>query len=211
MDLIFEAIRAVILGAAPVACFTFLVLQWSIANGRLSKFSDHKDLDTQYAEQRKEAKVAKKQAKEDKKAGTAQPNRRRLDKETGVDFLHSKVMFFGGGFYGTMALFTYAIVEIKEIFLFLGKIIDLSSWTLTFSFQFLVDLFINSIMNIVDAFIWFLTLPEYVQVNNYYIWIPAAYIGYMAGVRFTKEYGDQAWERLAQETTNLKNKAFPKN
>lgn len=205
MFFIIEAIRALLLAALPLACFTFLTIQWLIASGRLPKFSDAKDLQAQYKKMRQQTKEAKKKAKQMPQA-ERQEKPPFFHKQTGSDMLHGKLIFFGGGFYGTMALFTYLIIEIGEILTFFSKIIDVSNWNFTFNIQFLVDLFINSIMNIVAAFIWFKTLPGYVDVNNGFIWIAAAYLGYMGGVRFTQLKGDEAWQFLSTELRNIKSK-----
>ena len=205
MFFIIEAIRAAILGALPVACFTFLTVQWLIASGRLPKFSDAKDLQAQYKKMRQETKEAKKKAKQMQQT-ERQEKEPFFHKRKGSELLYGKLIFFGSGFYGTMALFTYLIIEVDEILKFFGKIIDVSHWNFTFNIQFVVDLFINSIMNIVAAFIWFQTLPGYVDVNNGFIWIVAAYLGYLGGVHFTQVNGDEAWQFLSTELQNIKGK-----
>ncbi|WP_262694051.1 hypothetical protein [Kordiimonas aquimaris] len=200
------------MGALPVACFTFLTLQWSIVSGKLAKFTDAKDLQAQYKKIKDEAKEAKTKAKEQKKLNEAEEESGPKEKEPffrqqkGGDLLHGKLMFFGGGFYGTMALFTYLIVEVDEVLSFLGKIIDFTNWHFSFSFQFVIDLFINSIMNIVAAFVWFHTLQDYADMGNGWIWLVAAYAGYLGGVRFTREKGDEAWQFLSEEIGKIKGK-----
>lgn len=191
-----EIIRATIIGALPIAIFTFLTLQWSISSGRLGKFTDQKDLKEQFKKVSKEAKEAKKKAKSEKKTGEKTEKKPFFRKEAGGDFLHGKIMSFGGGFYGTMALFTYVIIEVVEITQFFGKIIDFDTWTFRFSFQFLIDLIVNSIMNLVAAFIWFMTLPDYISMDEGWVWLAAAYLGYLGGLRFTQEKGDEAWLAL---------------
>jgi hypothetical protein len=205
MFFIIEAIRAALLAALPVACFTFLTIQWLIVSGRLPKFSDAKDLQAQYKKMRNDTKEAKKKAKQIQRA-ERQEKQPFFHKRKGSDLLHGKLIFFGGGFYGTMALLTYLIIEVDEILQFFGKIIDVAHWNFTFDIQFLVDLFINSIMNIVAAFIWFQTLPKYVDVNNGFIWIAAAYLGYLGGVHFTQVKGDQAWQFLSTGLQSIKGK-----
>lgn len=205
-----EIVRSALLGALPVACFTFLTLQWSITSGRLPKFTDKKDLKAKYkklSEQAKDAKKkAKEKAKENKQAETPETDEEKkpfFHKGKGGDILHGKVMFFGGGFYGTMALFTYLIIEIDEITSFFGKIIDLTNWRFNFSINFIIDLIINSVMNIVKAFIWFDTLPDYIRIHEGWVWIIAAYLGYLSGIRFTREKGDEAWKAMADFIVRL--------
>jgi hypothetical protein len=187
-------------------------VQWSIVSGRLPRFSDVKDLQAQFKKKRDEIKQAKKLAKQNKQSEQTkieqehQENEAFFHKRKGGDLLYNKLLFFGGGFYGTMALFTYMIIEVVEILAFFGKIIDVTHWQFTFSIQFLVDLFVNSIMNIVAAFIWFQTLPKYVDVNNGFIWIAAAYLGYLGGVHFTQLKGDEAWQFLSTGLQKIKRK-----
>lgn len=187
-------------------------MQWSIVSGRLPRFSDAKDLQAQFKKKRDEIKEAKKLAKQNKQTGETnkgqalQENEPFFHKRKGGDLLYNKLLFFGGGFYGTMALFTYMIIEVVEILSFFGKIIDVTHWHFTFSIQFLIDLFINSIMNIVAAFVWFQTLPKYIDVNNGFIWIAAAYLGYLGGVHFTQLKGDEAWQFLSTGLQKIKRK-----
>jgi hypothetical protein len=44
-----------------------------------------------------------------------------------------------------------------------------------------VDVLVNSIMNMVDAFIWFLYWPEQISMSNGWIWLFMAYAGYNLG------------------------------
>jgi len=210
-----DIIRAIILGAFPVAIFTFLTLQWAISSGRLDKFSNNKGLKEQFKKISAAKKAAKKKGKEAKASNASNETSGEntagaTDKKTFFhknwrgDFFHEKIMFFGGGFYGTMALFTYAIIEISEIFNFVGKIIDFTTWTFRFSIDFIITFLINSIMNIVKAFIWFITLEDYVDMKEGFIWLVAAYIGYLAGVRFTHEKGETVWVYMANAISKFK-------
>jgi hypothetical protein len=208
-----EIIRALLMGSLPVTAFTFLVLQWSIASGYLNWFEDDEGLQKQF----KDLKKAKSEEKRCKKAGESldekAPKQPFFHKKAGQDFLHNKVTFFGGGFYGTMALFTYVIVELGEIFGFLGVVFTPGQWFVNLSFNFLVDFFINSIMNIVAAFVWFSTLPNYVPVENGFIWVVAAYVGYLAGVKLVSQRGDVLWAQLngyIQKATEAVGKVFSK-
>lgn len=198
--MIVDGIRALLFGSLPVAAFTFLVLQWSIASGRLSPFEDSKSLHKQFKDQKKAVTEAKAEAKRRKKAGESieekAPKQPLIHKDVGRDFIHNKVMFFGGGFYGTMALFTYGVVEIGEIFGFLGVVFTPGEWFKNLGFDLIIQFFINSIMNIVAAFIWFKTLTDYVTVGNGFVWLAAAYLGYLAGLKIVSHRGDIIWAHL---------------
>lgn len=205
--MIVEIIRALLLGAAPVTAFTYLVLQWSVATGRLAPFSDEEALDEQYKEQRKAKKAEKKALKEALEKGEEpakkEDDRPLLDKSRGEEFLHNKVMFFGGGYYGTMALFAYAVIELDEIFEFLGVVFTPGAWFEYLTFQLIVGFFINTIMNIVGAFTWFVTLQNYVSMGNGWIWLGASYVGYMSGVKIVAHAGDEIWAWLKEKRQQL--------
>ena len=195
-----EIIRSLVFAAVPVMAFTFMLLQWSVAAGKLAPFNNREDLDKQYDEQKKAREKEKKAAKDAKNTGEKKQKESqplRFDKQARDNFFHNKAMFFGGGFYGTMALFTYVIIEVEEIFQFLGVVFTPGEWFVNLGFDLIIKFFINSIMNIVSAFIWFQTLTDYVRINHDgWIWLVAAYLGYLAGVRLVAEAGDEIWAWL---------------
>lgn len=201
-----EIVRAAIFSALPVAIFTFLTLQWSISTGRMEKFSDEKELKKQFKKAKK-----KKEKKEEAEDSSEDDDKSFFQSFSGGDFLHSKIMMFGGGFYGTMALLTYIVVEIIEVMHFLGKIIDLETWQFRFSVQFIIDFIINSIMNLVAAFIWFITLPDIIDMAEPFFWLGAAYLGYMGGLRIVQERGDETWEALITYLAKLRSRYFSKS
>ena len=175
-----EIIRAVLLGAIPVAVFTFAILQWSIASGRMKRFTGEEDLQRQH----------KVHARTSKKS--------RDKTESGIvgDLFHSKIMSFGGGFYGTMAVLTYVLIEIVEVWVFLVGFVDPYTWINKLGLGLFIEFFVNSLKNLIAAFVWFNTLPDYITIHNGFIWIAAAYGGYLAGLRLTSEMGDVIWEKI---------------
>lgn len=197
--MILDVIRAVLFAGIPVALFTFVVLQWSIAAGRLSPFTDSDGLDKQF----KAHKKAKAEAKKAKMSGetkfTGKAEKPLFHKDAGKDFLHGKIMFFGGGFYGTMALFAYAVIETGEILNFLGVVFTPGAWFQNLGFDLIINFFINSIMNIVSAFVWFATLPNYVEVGNGFIWLAVCYGAYVLAVRLVAQKGDQLWAWMGEK------------
>jgi hypothetical protein len=188
----FEIFRAIIMGALPVATFTILVLQWSIASGRMEPLDGKGNL-------RKQHRVAVKTHKRAKKIAThpSVDELPSMPSRTG-DLLHNKVMFFGGGFYGTMAILTYLIVEIIEIWNFLENIFFSNNWFSGISFDLIISFIINSVMNMVAAFLWFQTLRDYVEIDNGWIWLVVVYLGYLAGLKIVTLHGNTIWLRIAE-------------
>ena len=52
----------------------------------------------------------------------------------------------------------------------------------------LVDLIKNAIINLVDAFVWFNYWTSEVDMHNGWVWLGAAYLGYLAGSRLGYHY-----------------------
>lgn len=209
-----EIIKAALMGTAPVAAFTFLILQWSIASGRMDAFEGEESLQKQYKEFAKAKKKAKKEAQAKSQTdGSAPAEDAKPMFRTGMggDMFHNKIMSFGGGFYGTMAVLTYLMIETIEIWDFLGKVFGPGSWFENLGFGLILDFIINSIMNFVAAFIWFLTLPKYISaIDNGWIWLGAAYLGYLAGLKLTTQHGDTIWEKLERGARDLENSLVSK-
>jgi hypothetical protein len=88
---------------------------------------------------------------------------------------------FGGGFYGLMALITFTVIEVREIVAFVASLDSFQALIDLLSINTLVDVLVNSIMNMVDAFIWFLYWPEQISMSNGWIWLFMAYAGYNLG------------------------------
>lgn len=98
------------------------------------------------------------------------------------DAFHRKWLAFGGGFYGVVALLTYAIVELGEIRDFimqLGGVVELLK---SLSLNLVINLVIDAFMNFIVAIAW----PAYwlgeVRGPQIWIWLIVAYGGYWLGV-----------------------------
>jgi hypothetical protein len=104
--MIFEVLRAVFIGGVPVVIFTFLVTQWAFATGRIVRKPGRGERDSQGD-------------RDGDRARQRDPSNRA--RQMG-DLVHSKLMFFGGGYYGTMAALTYMMIECLEIWRFLPRL-----------------------------------------------------------------------------------------
>jgi len=216
--MVFEILKATFLGSLPVMIFTFLILQWSIRSGRLQAFDGDATLRQQYKDQIKaqkaETKAQKAEIKEAKKKAKAEArkasrenkvlrevvspaeNNPLFSKKRGGDMMHNKIMSFGGGFYGTMAVLTYILIELIEIWQFLGKIFGPGSLFDNIGINMLVAFIINSVMNFVSAMLWFKTLGDYLPVGNGWIWLGAAYLGYITALKLVTHHGNDIWEKI---------------
>lgn len=151
----------------PVGLTAYLLIGWMRDSGRIEAFASNKELDQKLKAIKKEGKEKKKQKKQ-------------AEKE---NFAIKKWMGFGGGFYGTAALFTYAYIEVGEVMSFIGKVLDLENWHIPELFDLILGFIINSFMNLLDALLWF----QYFDLGSHSFAIPAAflaaYAGYAVGAR----------------------------
>lgn len=93
-----------------------------------------------------------------------------------------KWMWFGGGFYGLAALWTFVVVEANEIFNFLfhnpGREVLFRDGLV----GLFVDLVLNQIQNIVTAFVWF----NFWETDSIVLLVLVAYAGYWTGVEIAR-------------------------
>lgn len=193
--MIWEIFRSFFIGLVPVGLFTFLIMQWSISSGRMQRFDKDKDPREQYAEH---LKAEKKRRKTEKVKYEYDKDGNWISGRKGGDFFHGKIMEFGGGYYGTMAFLCYVIIELGEIFEFLGKILVPGAWFQNLGWQLIIDFLINSIMNFVAALIWFITFADMFEIHHWWLWLGMTYAGYYAGMKLTSMHGDTMWAKLGE-------------
>lgn len=169
----------------PVAVTAYLLIGWLIHSGRLQSFSSRKELDEHIRGIKREKKELKKELKKKKE---------KREKESDVAF--RKWLQFGGGFYGTAALYTFVVNEIIDIFRFVGKILNFPNWEIdwaigsiiSFLISAFVDFLINSLQNFLSAILWFMEWgPEDdgLRIGMNFV---MAYIGYGVGSRFANDH-----------------------
>ncbi len=170
--MVIEAIRASLYAGIPILIITYLLVSRAIVSNRLDDFSDTKSFNLAM-------KNMSKQYKADKKNNDVSSKNNKV---------LNKWLYFGGGFYGLMALITYFYIEIGEIFDFIGKLfqLNLSQLLSQVSINLLVDMLINAIRNLVDAFVWFNYWDGKIVMKNGWYWLIAAYIGYLLGAQIAK-------------------------
>ena len=95
---------------------------------------------------------------------------------------------YGGGFYGLGAVLTFMFLELADIFADVreqGGIAGYIGWIISEPESFLVDLFMDGVMNSIWASMWFVYwIME--QGNVAYLYIALAYGLYLAGVALVK-------------------------
>lgn len=102
--------------------------------------------------------------------------------------IHQKWLFFGGGYYGTMAFITYIHIEVLEIIEFFSNYTSFSNLVDQITFGALINLVIESFLNIIPAFVWFSYWPDVFNIGNGWYWLIASYLGFEIGSYLAKHY-----------------------
>lgn len=164
--MLIEFLEALLKAALPVGLVTFGMVFWALLNGYLTENADQDALE-------KELNQMSKGGDSDQLPG---------------DFLHRKWVKFGGGFYGVVALITYAVVETGEVGEFLANFEGIRHFLNTISINMVIDFFIDSLMNFITAIAW----PAYwlsdIDRQHAWVWFIAAYLGYLAGARAARHF-----------------------
>ena len=104
------------------------------------------------------------------------------DKGKSQNYLYGKWLWFGSGFYGLAALWTFIVVEFKDLFNFVFAFPGFEALFGDGLVSFLIAAILNQIGNLGTAFTWFRFWPD----NTVLIWIAFAYLGYIAGIQIAK-------------------------
>lgn len=162
-----DIIKPLFFAFLPIAVATYAIAYYSFRNGEVTIDEDDGeidlDLDVDWGDKKEKDKTKKKKK--------PKPN----------NLLHKKWVDFGGGFYGLMAFITFSYIEVLEVFNFVQA---LESWRQILdylNFNTLVDVFIQSIKNMIAAFVWFTYWPKQIIMSNGWIWLGLAYGGYHVG------------------------------
>ena len=161
-----EITEAVFGAAVPLGILAYLLFSWSYKSGRLERASGPKA-------HKEELRALKK----NKKAKTRNP-------------VHNKWMKFGGGFYGAVGLYTFLVIEIREVIDFAQGYEGMDAMMATMGNTSFVDLainfFINSFKNFIAAIAWPGYWPSEIDTNNIWLWGLIAYGGYWLGLQFAR-------------------------
>lgn len=173
-----DVLKAIFIAGIPVGTFSFFMVYFAYLKGYLST-----EVKFKYAFKNQ------------------QINQSSLSKQykKNLMFLHSKWITFGGGFYGLIALLTFIVIEFSQVVNFL---IGVESWqeiTSLFSISSFIAMFVDSIMNMIKAALWFTYWPDKVHSLNFVIWIVIAYIGYRLGAEIAKRYAILQQEKAGKE------------
>ena len=164
---LFEIIKAIFMAGLPSAALAFMMVFYAIKRGYI-------EID----EAVESLKKRRKQARKD-------------DSEFKVNPIHQKWLYFGGGYYGLMALATYIHVETIEVIDFFANYSSFANLIDQLTFSALIHLVIESFLNIIPAFTWFLYWPKLIVMHNGWYWLLASYLGYQLGGYVARWYSNR--------------------
>lgn len=175
-------IEATVKLGIPMIVLSWLIFSWLFGDGELDRKADRKSTG-------KQVKLMKKSFKKKKDGGAA-------------DYMVEKWMWFGSGFYGLAGLWTFAVIEISDVFRVIfnpSRIID------TFNGGFvsaIIAIALNQLSNLVSAFVWF----GYWGDDGVIIWVLVAYLGYWIGVEMARRGEvlpiENLWEKLKSKLSS---------
>jgi len=155
-----DIFSAVFMAGLPVGLCSYGLAWWTIRKGYIEPVTSVKALELAVKNRRKD-KVLKKQG----------------------DAAHRKWLTFGGGFYGVVALLTYAIVELGEIRDFILGLGGIFEMIRNLSLSVIINLFVGAFRNFVIAIAWPMYWLNEVRGQSFWVWLAVAYAGYWTGVR----------------------------
>ena len=175
-----ELIKALFQAGVPVGITSYLLVWWALRSDYLQSPASVGEVEKHFK------KISgKKNKKKRRKSGRSEPAAEEPAAETHprLNPVHSKWLTFGGGFYGVVALLTYAIVELGEIRDFIARYDGLAGLLRQFSFGMIIELIIDALMNFIVAIAWPVYWLSDIAGEYIWIWFAVAYGGYWAGVK----------------------------
>ena len=103
-----------------------------------------------------------------------------------ANYVLGKWMWFGSGFYGLAALWTFVVIELSDIVRLILNPSPLLHLLDDGLISAAIELIMNQIGNIVSAFVWF----SYWADDGIIVWLLVAYAGYRIGVELARRDDD---------------------
>lgn len=156
-------LEAVFKLGVPIVVLSWLLFSWLYREGKLEIKADRKAT----AGSLKEMKKASKQ----KGVG-------------GQNYIYDKWMWFGSGFYGLAALWTFLVMELADIFNLFFNFPGFASLLEGGLVNVIIRVLLYQLQNILSAFLWF----NYWSEGSPFIWLVVAYFGYLGGIELAKRF-----------------------
>ena len=172
-------LEAIIKLGIPMVVLSWIIFTW-LYGGDLDRKADRKSINSH-------VKNLKKSRKGKTGGGRA-------------DYLLGKWMWFGSGFYGLAALWTFVVIEIADIVRLLLNPSTLAGILDAGFVSAAIELLMNQIGNLVTAFVWF----GYWADEGIVVWLLVAYFGYWLGVELARRGDDLPIQDWIQKLKSLR-------
>jgi len=101
-----------------------------------------------------------------------------------AQMLHKKWMRFGGGFYGVLVFITYIHIEVYQIFDFIRSFTGFQDFLDSIGFAMIINFFIEAVMNLITAFLWFVYWYKFLPIGSFWVWIIVAFIAHTSATKY---------------------------
>ncbi|MEX2470299.1 MAG: hypothetical protein WD396_11130 [Pseudohongiellaceae bacterium] len=161
MNLLLDLFMAALLLGLPMVVLSWFLFLWLFASGEVSPEGDRKAITSELKKARK--KIAQKE-------------------RSNAHYVYDKWMWFGSGFYGLAGLWTFAVIEIMQLF---GFLLDFPGWSRLLENglpSFIIEFLVNQLVNLLQGLVWFSWWPA----ESILLWLLVAYLGYWSGVELAR-------------------------
>lgn len=190
--MLLEILRAMLLAGLPVGLVTAALVTWSLRRGYIGAAGSVADVERGIKQLGKDQKAERKRRKAAKRKPDGTLEGLSVAPGRGLDPVQRKWLAFGGGFYGVVALITYAVIELGDLRDFFLGFESLADLFRRFGFDMLVGLLVEAVVNFVRAIAWPVYWLSDIRTGHPWAWFLAAYAGYWAGARLAVRHAASA-------------------
>jgi hypothetical protein len=98
--------------------------------------------------------------------------------------LHKKWLRFGGGFYGVMVFITYIHIEIIQVLDFFRNFTSFQDFLNSIGLSMIINFFLEALMNLISAFMWFIYWHQYLDMGTYWIWLVVVFVAHTFATKY---------------------------
>jgi len=160
--MILDFLKAIIIAGLPVALVSYFFTALTMKKAPLK------------AKNSKELKIELKntQVKKDKQENVF------------THMLHKKWLHFGGGFYGVLVFITYIHIEFYQLIDFIKSFTSIQDFIDSIGLSMLINFFIEAIMNLVSAFLWFVYWYKYLPIGSFWVWLVVVFVAHSGATKY---------------------------
>lgn len=169
MSFLFDLLQSIVKLGLPMVLLSWFLFTQLYDKGDVDRGADRKAIKSTVKSLRAVFKARS-------KAKSVPPNK------SHAEIVYDKWMWFGSGFYGLAALWTFVIIEVTDVFNF---IVNNPGWAVLLEdgvVSLLVNVLINQLQNLLAAFVWF----SFWDADSILLWVLIAYAGYWVGVEMAR-------------------------